>query len=47
MGASQDLAEIESFAPLEPAADEFRNYLRGERRLSTEELLMDQAQLPT
>src|SRR5262249_20247379 len=34
-----------SFAPLEPTADGFRNYLRGERRLSDEELLVDRAQL--
>ena len=36
-----------SFAPLEPAADGFRNYLRGKQRLSAEELLVDRAQLLT
>ncbi len=36
-----------SFAPLEPIADGFRNYLRGATRLSPEELLVDRAQLLT
>ena len=36
-----------SFAPLEPTADGFRNYLRGKQRLSAEELLVDRAQLLT
>ena len=30
---------------MEPAADGFRNYLRGKQRLSAEELLVDKAQL--
>jgi catalase-peroxidase len=38
---------MESFAPLEPTADGFRNYLRGKQRLSPEELLVDRAQLLT
>jgi catalase-peroxidase len=45
MDASQEQTDVDSFEPLEPAADGFRNYLRGERRLSAEELLVDRAQL--
>jgi catalase-peroxidase len=45
MDASQDQTDVESFAPLEPTADGFRNYLRGRQRLSAEELLVDRAQL--
>jgi catalase-peroxidase len=37
--------DAHSFAPLEPVADGFRNYLRGKQRLSAEELLTDRAQL--
>jgi catalase-peroxidase len=47
MDASQDQTDIDSFAPLEPTADGFRNYLRGKRRQSAEELLVDRAQLLT
>ena len=43
--ASQKHTDVESFAPLEPKADGFRNYLRGKQRLSSEELLVDRAQL--
>ena len=43
--ASQEHTDIDSFAPLEPTADGFRNYLRGQQRLSAEELLVDRAQL--
>jgi catalase-peroxidase len=45
MDASQEETDIDSFAPLEPTADGFRNYLRGRHRLSAEELLVDRAQL--
>jgi catalase-peroxidase len=45
MDASQDHTDIHSFAPLEPVADGFRNYVRGKQRLSAEELLVDKAQL--
>jgi catalase-peroxidase len=45
MDASQEQTDIESFKPLEPTADGFRNYLNGNRRLSPEELLVDRAQL--
>ena len=47
MDASQEQTDVDSFAPLEPTADGFRNYLRGEQRLSAEELLVDRAQLLT
>jgi catalase-peroxidase len=47
MDASQEQTDADSFAPLEPAADGFRNYLRGKQRTSPEELLVDRAQLLT
>jgi len=47
MDASQEQTDAESFAPLEPTADGFRNYLHGEHRFSAEELLVDRAQLLT
>jgi len=47
MDASQAQTDVDSFAPLEPTADGFRNYLRGKQRLSAEELLVDRAQLLT
>ncbi len=47
MDTSQDQTDVHSFAPLEPTADGFRNYLRGKQRLSAEELLVDRAQLLT
>src|ERR1700690_1737354 len=45
MDASQEHTDIESFEPLEPKADGFRNYFRGKQRLSAEEMLVDKAQL--
>jgi catalase-peroxidase len=45
MDASQEHTDIESFEPLEPKADGFRNYINGHQRLSPEELLIDRAQL--
>jgi catalase-peroxidase len=45
MDASQEQTDVESFEPLEPKADGFRNYLRGKQRLSAEEMLVDKAQL--
>src|SRR5713226_155353 len=45
MDASQEHTDVESFEPLEPTADGFRNYVRGKQRLSAEELLVDRAQL--
>ena len=47
MDASQEQTDAHSFAPLEPTADGFRNYLRGQQRLSAEEWLVDRAQLLT
>jgi catalase-peroxidase len=47
MDASQEQTDAASFAPLEPAADGFRNYLGGKQRLSAEEMLVDRAQLLT
>jgi catalase-peroxidase len=47
MDASQAQTDADSFAPLEPIADGFRNYLRGKQRVSAEELLVDRAQLLT
>jgi catalase-peroxidase len=45
MDASQQETDVDSFAPLEPTADGFRNYLRGKQLMSPEEALVDRAQL--
>ncbi|MCA0432535.1 MAG: catalase/peroxidase HPI [Proteobacteria bacterium] len=45
--ATQDQTDVESFAVLEPIADGFRNYLGTEFAISSEELLVDRAQLLT
>ena len=45
--ASQEQTDEESFDVLEPAADGFRNYLRKQYSASTEEMLVDRAQLLT
>ncbi len=45
--ATQEDTDIDSFAVLEPAADGFRNYLKGKYSVATEELLVDKAQLLT
>ncbi|MBB6468610.1 catalase-peroxidase [Aminobacter lissarensis] len=45
MDASQEQTDVDSFAPLEPTADGFRNYIGGRQRLSAEENLIDRAQL--
>jgi catalase-peroxidase len=45
MDASQDQTDVESFAPLEPRADGFRNYLGGRQFMAPEEALVDRAQL--
>src|SRR5207249_577850 len=47
MDASQEQTDADSFAPLEPTADGFRNYVSGKQRQSPEELLVDRAQLLT
>ena len=45
--AGAEQTDEESFAVLEPAADGFRNYLGGKYSVSSEELLVDKAQLLT
>jgi catalase-peroxidase len=46
MDASQEQTDVESFAPLEPRADGFRNYVSGKRQfMMPEEALVDRAQL--
>jgi catalase-peroxidase len=47
MDASQEQTDVASFAVLEPAADGFRNWIRGGVRAAAEELLVDRAQLLT
>ena len=45
--ASQDQTDVESFAPLEPRADGFRNYANAKKHqfMAPEEALVDRAQL--
>ncbi len=43
--ATPEQTDVESFAVLEPFADGFRNYLKKKYAVSTEELLVDKAQL--
>jgi catalase-peroxidase len=43
--ASAEQTDAESFQPLEPRADGFRNYLQVEFNVATEELLLDRAEL--
>lgn len=43
--ATQEQTDVESFAFLEPMGDGFRNYLKAKYTLSTEEILVDKAQL--
>ena len=45
--ATQEQTDVESFAVLEPMADGFRNYQKKKFSVSTEELLIDRAQLLT
>ncbi|HEY1474765.1 MAG TPA: catalase/peroxidase HPI [Pseudolabrys sp.] len=46
--ASQDQTDVDSFAPLEPRADGFRNYISKKRQfMAPEEALVDRAQLLT
>ncbi len=47
MDATQDQTDIKSMGVLEPMADGFRNYLKTKYIFSTEELLIDKAQLLT
>jgi catalase-peroxidase len=43
--ATQEQTDVESFAPLEPEADGFRNWQKQAFKVSAEELLVDRAQL--
>ncbi len=43
--ASQEQTDAQSFAPLEPTADGFRNYLRIGHKVSAEELMLDRSHL--
>jgi catalase-peroxidase len=47
MDASQDQTDVDSFAPLEPRADGFRNYVNRQKKqfMKPEEALVDKAQL--
>ena len=45
MDALQEQTDVDSFAVLEPVADGFRNYQKTKYAVSTEELLVDKAQL--
>jgi catalase-peroxidase len=45
MDATQEHTDVDSMAVLEPMADGFRNYLKTKFTMSTEELLVDKAQL--
>jgi catalase-peroxidase len=49
MDASQEQTDVESFAPLEPRADGFRNYTNAKKLqfMAPEEALVDRAQLLT
>ncbi len=47
MDASLENTDVEAFTYLEPAADGFRNYRKTKFDVSTEELLVDKAQLLT
>jgi catalase-peroxidase len=47
MDASQEQTDVDSFAPLEPRADGFRNYVNGKKLqfMAPDEALVDRAQL--
>ena len=45
--ATQEQTDVESFAPLEPVADGFRNYLGNGNAAAAAEFLVDRAQLLT
>ncbi|WP_149207049.1 catalase/peroxidase HPI [Flavobacterium johnsoniae] len=47
MDASQEETDVESFGYLEPKADGFRNYRKTKSAVTTEELLIDKANLLT
>ena len=43
--ATDEMTDAESFEPLEPVHDGFRNYLKGDFSVSPEELLLERSQL--
>ena len=43
--ATPDMTDVESFEPLEPIADGYRNWLKKDYTVSPEELLLDRTQL--
>jgi len=43
--ATQENTDVDSFAPLEPVADGFRNWVKKDYAVTPEELLLDRAQL--
>ena len=43
--ATQDMTDIESFEPLEPVHDGYRNWLKKDYAVSAEELMLDRTQL--
>lgn len=45
--ATQEQTDVESFEPLEPAADGFRNYFNPKHNTTAEQMLLDRAQLLT
>jgi catalase-peroxidase len=47
MDASQAQTDVDSFAPLEPVADGFRNYVKGDLGVGSEHALVDKAHLLT
>jgi catalase-peroxidase len=47
MDASQEQTDVDSFAALEPAADGFRNYIKGALGVGSEHALVDKAHLLT
>jgi catalase-peroxidase len=48
MDATQDQTDVDSFAPLEPRADAFRNYIGSKQQfMQPEEAMVDRAQLLT
>ena len=47
MDASQEQTDVQSFAPLEPMADGFRNWSKARYSVPAEAMLLDRAQLLT
>ncbi|MCF8369609.1 MAG: catalase/peroxidase HPI [Bacteroidales bacterium] len=45
MDASQEQTDVESFKVMEPVADAFRNYIKKQIAMPTEDLLVDKAEL--